>query len=250
LRLIPSNRYRLLDYFYTAFHKASLDGSPILNPLWFKYPTDTSTFGIDLQYFFGDSILVSPVTDENATTVTIYLPKDRFYDFATLKPVEGTGQHVTLTGVNFTTIPLHIRGGVVLPLRAAGAMTTTELRATDFEFIVAPGTDGRASGALYVDDGVSIVPERTTSVEMVFAEDKLYVHGLFGFEVDVKVARVVFLGIERAPSVVTVTDSPDYTGEGGKGRKVPFEYDDACEVLRVQIDTPLTHGFDVVLHNY
>jgi alpha-glucosidase len=228
-----------------------LDGSPVLNPLWFKYPTDTSTFGIDLQYFFGDSILVSPVTGENATTVTIYLPKDQFYDFATLKPVEGTGQHVTLTSVNFTTIPLHIRGGVVLPLRAAGAMTTTELRATDFEFVVAPGTGGRASGTLYVDDGVSIVPERTTSVEMVFAEDKLCVHGSFGFEVGVKVARVVFLGIERAPSVVTVTDRPDNKGgEGEKGRKVTFEYDDACEVLRVHIDTPLTHGFDVVLHNY
>src|SRR5579863_2263044 len=204
LMLNPSNRYRLLDYFYTAFHKASVDGSPILNPLWFKYPTDTSTFDIDLQYLFGDSILVSPVTEENATTVKIYLPKDKFYDLATLKPVEGTGQHVTLTDVNFTTIPLHIRGGAVLPLRAAGAMTTTELRATDFEFVVAPGADGGASGALYVDDGVSIVPERTTSVEMAFAEGKLCVDGSFVFEVGVKVARVIFLGVERAPSVVTI----------------------------------------------
>jgi alpha-glucosidase len=245
LRLNPSNRYRLLDYFYTAFHKASLDGSPVLNPLWFKYPTDSSTFGIDLQYFFGDSILVSPVTDENATSVTIYLPKDKFYDFATLKPVEGTGQHVTLTDVNFTTIPLHIRGGAVLPLRAAGAMTTTELRAVDFEFVVAPGAYGTASGTLYVDDGVSIEQEQTTSVEMAFAGGKLSVHGSFGFEVGAKVARVVFLGVGKAPTWVTVDD-----GMGGEGRKVPFEYDGACKVLRVQIDTPLTHVFEVVLHDY
>ena len=247
--LNPSNRYRLLDYIYTAFHKASLDGSPILNPLWFKYPTDTSTFGIDLQYFFGDSILVSPVTEENATSVTMYLPKDKFYDLATLKPVEGMGQYITLTDVNFTTIPLHVRGGVVVPVRAAGAMTTTELRMTDFEFVVALGTDGRASGELYVDDGVSIVPERTTNLKMAFAEGQLRVYGSFGFEVGVKVASVVFLGVERAPSVVTVMNDLDSKGEGGMGRKVPFEYDGTYKVLLVQIDTPLTHGFEVVLHD-
>ena len=223
-----------------------MDGSPVLNPLWFKYPTDASTFGIDLQYFFGDSILVSPVTEENATSVTIYLPKDKFYNFATLTPVEGTGQHVTLTDVNFTTIPLHIRGGVVLPLRAAGAMTTTELRATDFEFVIAPGADGKAKGVLRVDNGVSIVPERVMNVEMMFSDSKLCVYGSFGFDTGVKVARVVFLDVEGAPAFVTVSSD---TGKEGNEDKVSFEYDSACNILRVQIDTPLTHGFEVALHH-
>lgn len=217
----------------------------MLNPLWFKYPTDASTFGIDLQFFFGDSILVSPVTEENATTVTIYLPKDRFYDFATLAPVEGTGTNVTLTGVNFTTIPLYIRGGAVLPLRTAGAMTTTELRTKDFEFVVAPDVDGVASGALYVDDGVSIVQDQSTSVEMAFAGGKLGVRGSsFGFEVGVKVATVVFLGVERAPTAVAVYPPPG----GGKDGYVPFWYDGASRVLRVEIDAPLTHDFEVAFH--
>jgi alpha-glucosidase len=237
----PRKRYRLLDYFYTAFHKASVDGSPVLNPLWFKYPTDTSTFGIDLQFFYGDSILVSPVTEENATAVTIYLPKDKFYDFATLAPVEGKGQNVTLTNVNFTTIPLHIRGGAVLPLRAAGAMTTTELRATDFEFVVAPGVGGTAAGALYVDDGVSIVQDKSTCVEMEYSEGKLCVRGSFAYDVGVKVAGVVFLGVERSPTAVVVSPGPE------KGA-VPFWYDAASKVLRVQIDIPLTHGFEVAFY--
>jgi len=216
-----------------------VDGSPVLNPLWFKYPTDTSTFGIDLQFFFGDSILVSPVTEENATTVTIYLPKDKFYDFATLAPVEGAGETVTLTDVDFTTIPLYIRGGAVLPLRTTGAMTTTELRTKDFEFVVAPNENGTAAGALYVDDGVSIVQEKSTSVEMAFAEGKLRVHGSFAFEVGVNVASVVFLGVESAPTAVAV-----YPGEDN----APFSYDGARKVLRVPIDTPLMHDFEVAFH--
>jgi alpha-glucosidase len=235
----PICRYRLLDYFYTAFHKASLDGSPVINPLWFKYPTDTATFGIDLQFLFGDSILVSPVTEENITTVTIYLPKDNFYDFATFAPVEGTGQNITLTNVNFTTIPLHIRGGAVLPLRTTGAMTTTELRTKDFEFVVAPDAKGTAAGSLYVDDGVSIVQEKSTSVEMEFASGKLCVNGSFAYDVGLKVASVAFLGVETHPTTVAV--------HPGK-QNVPFSYDSASKVLRVQIDMPLTDGFEVAFH--
>ena len=236
---MPICRYRLLDYFYTAFHKASVDGSPVVNPLWFKYPTDAATFGIDLQFLFGDSVLVSPVTEENITTVTIYLPKDKFYDFATFAPVEGTGQNITLTDVNFTMIPLHIRGGVVLPLRSAGAMTTTELRTKDFEFVVAPDAKSMAAGSLYVDDGVSIVQEKSTSVGMEFAEGKLSVNGSFAYDVGVKVASVAFLGVEDQPMAVTVYPGKD---------NIPFSYDGANKVLRVQIDMPLTDGFQVAFH--
>jgi alpha-glucosidase len=178
--------------------------------------------------------------------VSIYLPKDQFYDFATLKPVEGTGQYVTLTDVNLTTIPLHIRGGAVLPLRANGTMTTTELRATDFEFLVAPGANGTAAGSLYVDDGVSIVQKQTTSVKMAFANGKLSVTGSFRFKVGTKVASVVVLGVGNAPTNVTVSDGTK--GTGGGARAVPFTYDDSYDVVRAQIDTPLTQGFEVVLH--
>ncbi|KAH9930888.1 glycosyl hydrolases family 31-domain-containing protein [Fomitopsis serialis] len=88
------------------------------------------TFGIDLQFLFGPSILVSPVTEENATSVSIYLPDDIFYDFNTFEPVRGNGSYVELD-VNLTSIPVHIRGGAILPLRAQSAMTTTALRQQD-----------------------------------------------------------------------------------------------------------------------
>ncbi|KAG5640772.1 hypothetical protein DXG03_007241 [Asterophora parasitica] len=230
-------RYRLLDYIYTAFHQAHLDGTPVLHPLWFKYPKDKTTFPIDLQFFYGDSILVSPVTQDDSTSVTFYLPNDIFYDFKTLAPVKGLGAPVTLNNVPFTDIPLHIKGGAVLPLRAQSALTTTALRKRDFEFIVAPGTDGTASGALYIDDGESIVPSTTTSLKLTFKNGLLSVQGVFGYQTSVNTSRVRFLGVAKAPGTVQVS--------GKAVAKAAYSYDAAKQVLDVTIGLPLNAPFNV-----
>ncbi len=230
-------RYRLLDYFYTAFHQASTDGTPVLYPLWFNYPQDSNTFPIDLQFFFGDSILVSPVTGANVTFVEIYLPDDIFYDFSTFEPVQGHGANITLTNVNFTTIPVHIRGGVVLPLRAEGTMTTTELRATDFQFVVAPGTNGSASGSLYIDDGVSIANTEVASVQMEFEKGRLTVDGTFVESTGVKVASAVFLNVDSKPSRV------ELNGSSVKDSQISF--DSKTKVLTVTLGIDFDAGFTV-----
>ncbi|KAG6902075.1 hypothetical protein C0995_004774 [Termitomyces sp. Mi166 len=230
-------RYRLMDYIYTAFHQAHLDGTPVLHPLWYKYPKDTATYPIDLQFFYGDSILVSPVTDENSTSVTFYLPRDIFYDFTTLAPVQGQGSTVTLTNVSFTQIPLHIKGGTVLPLRAQSAMTTTDLRTRDFELVAAPGTDGSASGALYIDDGVSITQSSQTSLKLSFAKGRLDVQGDFGFDSGVKISRVRFLGVSANPKSVRVNEESVSTAQ--------YAYDAINQILDMSIGLDLTAPLSV-----
>ncbi|KAJ7592387.1 glycoside hydrolase family 31 protein [Mycena floridula] len=226
-------RYRLMDYIYTAFHKANRDGTPVVHPLWFKYPKDPNTFPIDLQFFFGDSVLVSPVTDEGSTTVSPYFPKDIFYDFVTLKPFQGQGAAV-LMNASFTEIPVHIKGGVVLPLRVESAMTTVELKKKDFEFVVAPGTDGTASGSLYIDDGVSVVPSSSTTVTMHYAAQILTVTGSFGFATGVNVQQVRFLGVKKAPRGASVN-----------GKVAHFTYDASSLVLDVDVKAKFNQGFIV-----
>lgn len=226
-----------MDYIYTAFHQAHVDGTPVVHPLWAKYPKDVTTFPIDLQWFFGDSVLVSPVTEDDSTSVTFYLPNDIFYDFNTLAPVQGHGATVTLTNVSFTEIPLHIKGGSILPLRANSAMTTSSLRENDFEFVVAPGSDGKASGQLYIDDGVSITQKAETQVTMTFAKNVLDVYGTFAFHAGVNVSRVRFLGVAQAPREVL------FNGKSVLDNDLVFDTD--SKVLDVHIGQPLTGGFSV-----
>ena len=233
-----SPRYRLLDYLFTAFHKAHLDGTPVLHPLWHIFPKDSATYGIDLQFFFGDSILISPVTQENVTSVTAYLPKETFYDFTTYDKIEGQGQNVTFDNIDYTQIPVHIRGGSILPLRASGALTTADLRKTDFEILVAIGADGTATGSLYVDDGVSVNPSASTRVSFKYADGCLTVQGSFDYPLCVKVSTIRFLGVQKTPKRVLVD---------GKEVKVADAHKEGVVVINP--DLPFTSGFTVKLQD-
>ena len=225
-----------MDYIYTAFHAQSIDGTPVLNPLFIVYPNDTTAASIDLQFFYGPDILVSPVTEENSTSVDAYLPAGRFYDFMTGAVIDSEGSTITLDDVDCTQIPLHIRGGAVIPLRANGTMTTTELRKTDFELLVAPDANGVASGSLYVDDGVSVEQNATTEVKFAFESGTLNINGTFGYDLGVNVARVVVLDVQSAPSGALVA-----------GQKADFTFDNSSQSVSITVGLPFDKSFEVQL---
>jgi alpha-glucosidase len=180
-------------------YRQSKDGTPAINPIWYLYPLEEKAFPIDLQYFYGDCILVSPVTDDDATNVRLYLPDDIFYEFETQKSIRGHADWIELKDVPFDRIPLHIRGGCIVPLRTSSANTTTELRKKGFELLVAPGLDGTARGSLYVDDGVTLDggPKRTEVIFQYRGEklETVVTEGLVSMgEAGINVEKVTILG--------------------------------------------------------
>lgn len=216
-------RYRLLDYIYTAMYKASIDGTPVLNPMFFLYPEDKNTWALQHQFFYGDGLLVAPVLEENATSVDAYLPKGVFYDWYTHEPIIGTGAPHTFSDQDTTDIPLLIRGGAILPLRTSSANTTAELRTRDFEIIVALDAEGTARGELYLDDGVSLEQEGVTYVEFRVEGGVLYVDGEFGFDAGVKICSITVLD---GGCVETAREG----GEGSKTLEVELSLAEAGSV--------------------
>lgn len=158
------------------------------------YPDDSATAAIEAQFFYGPSLLVSPVTQQDSTSVSFYLPQDTFYDFFTLKKVSGSGSSITYSNVSTSDIPVHIKGGSIIAARVNGANTTTALRDVDFELLVAPDGDGNASGSLYLDDGESVEQSGTSEIEFSFDGTTIKMHGSFGFSTMVGVTSLTVLG--------------------------------------------------------
>ncbi|KAI0206878.1 glycoside hydrolase family 31 protein [Astrocystis sublimbata] len=233
-----ATRYRLLDYLYTAMHKQSVDGTPVMNPMMFLYPSDPNTAGLELQYFFGPGLLVAPVTEEDATSVDVYLPDDVFYDWYTHKRIEGAGKSITVKDQGWTDIPLFLRGGVVFPVRTEGAMTTKELRTKPFELIVAIGKDGKAAGELYHDDGISVQQKGTTEIRFSYTKGVLRVSGSFGYTGEtIRLSKVTFLGLgkkEHGKCAVEVA-----------GKTVEGDVDAEKDTVTVDVDRDLTSEFTI-----
>ncbi|KAF2278737.1 putative alpha-glucosidase [Westerdykella ornata] len=187
-------RYRLLDYIYTALHQQHVDGTPLAAPMWMHFPEDSQTHGIETQFFYGPSLLVSPVTQPGSTSVSVYLPDDLFYNLFTLEPIPAEAAKYEYNDITVTDIVVHIRGGSIIPARINSAMTTKGLRDQDFELLVAPDHDGKAWGSLYLDDGESIVQEGTSEIEFTFDDGVIRMEGTFGYATRVGVRRVLVAG--------------------------------------------------------
>ncbi|KAG5942356.1 hypothetical protein E4U53_007258 [Claviceps sorghi] len=203
-------RYRLLDYFYTAMMQQSHDGTPAMNPMFYMYPHDEMTFGLDLQFFWGPSLLVAPVHERGATSVDVYLPDDIFYDFYTHEKIRGSGKYVSKENQGLTDLPLFLRGGVIVPMRVKSGMTTWDVREQDFELLIAVGKDGTARGSLYLDDGESLDPEATSEIEFEYNKGRVVVQGSFEYKTKSKLAKITLLGVGvgNEPSTSMAVDEP------------------------------------------
>ncbi|ORY19588.1 glycosyl hydrolases family 31-domain-containing protein [Clohesyomyces aquaticus] len=225
-RTAISVRYRLMDYIYSHLHRQSTNGAPMLNPLFFEYPEDSNTFGIQYQYFYGDSILVSPVTEENATDVSIYLPNEIFYDFWTHEKIQGTGSYIQLNDVPFTSIPLHIKGGSIIPLRETSANTTTELRKQNFLLWIAPNASNQAIGSLYLDEGNALEQPATSEIVFTYDNGAFKMTGSFGYNTTNVIAKITVLG-------------------GGKSTNASYLYNEQAGSMTINGPVPLNKEFNL-----
>jgi len=130
--------------------------APYGNLCFFEFPTDPNTYSIDQQFLIGKYFLVSPVLTEGASYVTAYFPSGLWYDYYSGVVVDpkGTAKYQILQAP-ITYIPLHIRGGGIIPFQQP-ALTTAETRKNNFALIAALDLNNFAEGAIYLDDGSSI----------------------------------------------------------------------------------------------
>lgn len=232
-RNVLKARYSLLPYWETLFNEASRYGTPPLRPLFFSFDVE-SLYSNSKQFMVGEFILVTPVLEPNATTVTGVLPTQggtTWRNFYTHELVKQTSDLVTLSAP-LLEIPVHIRSGAVLLMHQKPAYTIYETKQEPYSLLVNLDHTGYATGCAKIDDGISLPSTGTKSITWEASGNSLKtlaIDDLDGvYDVPQKLAEITILGVDK-PKTVTAN-----------GKKVDgFKYEESLQRLIVQVEIDL-----------
>lgn len=150
-------RHRLIPYIYTEGYKYTKTGTPLIRPLYYKYPEIYNEPLYKNEYFFGSELFVSPITDPkdpimNRVLHRLFIPEGTWYNFKTGKKFNGGKRYVTF--YKDENYPVFARSGAIIPL---AVLKEDDLNDTNppetLEIQIFPGENN--SYNLYEDDGKS-----------------------------------------------------------------------------------------------
>lgn len=104
---------RLMPYFYTTAVHTSRTGVPTMRSMVLEFTEDRTCHYTDKQYMLGDSLLVSPIFNDQGMA-EYYLPKGQWTDFFTGRVVTG-GQWIT-EHHDYMSIPLMVKENSIIAL--------------------------------------------------------------------------------------------------------------------------------------
>ncbi len=150
LRAIINQRYALLPYLYSCFHRYRNEGLPPVRSLLLDFPQDRKLRSVDNEFMFGDNLLAAPLLGASASRSVILPHGTRWYELNAGRWHEG-GQVVTING-RPGDLPLFARENSLLPLAAPVEQVGRE---TVFTITVRGFGDDPAPFTLVEDDGES-----------------------------------------------------------------------------------------------
>ncbi|KAH0829071.1 glycoside hydrolase family 31 protein [Lanmaoa asiatica] len=219
-------RYAMLPIWYNAFRQSSLTGIPILRPQYVMFPEDEQGFGIDDQFYLGSSgLLCKPVTTRGATSTSVYLSDAQvYYDYfshTAYRPStsETSGRTVTVPAA-LQEIPILIRGGakgeLYLDDGEGFGYQRGELIWRAFQASTMHSRDGKKIREIVIQS--NDLAAATPDVVPLYAPTNAFARGME--DVDVRVERVVVVGVDVRPASVSVA----FEGEVG-ARALEWTYE-------------------------
>lgn len=107
-------RYQLLPYNYSLSYEQAVLGKPLMRPLYYYSYADSNTWKADEEYYWGDNLLVAPITSAGATARMLYLPAGKWYSLTNNAITEGN-KWVNQTA-DIKQIPVFVKEGSFVPV--------------------------------------------------------------------------------------------------------------------------------------
>lgn len=154
-------RYQLLPAWYTAFHEASVNGTPIVRPQYYVHPSDEQGFAMDDQLYLGATgLLTKPVVSEGSTTSDVYIADNaKYYDYFDYTVYQGAGKKHTVPAP-MEKVPTLMQGGHIIPRKDRPRRSSGLMKWDPFTLVIVLDQNSEADGTLYVDDGETYDYER------------------------------------------------------------------------------------------
>jgi alpha-glucosidase len=172
-------RQSLIPYLYTAGRRAYDSGLSVVLPLYYLYPENDEAYSYSNQYFFGQNIFVSPISQplDNATGLVenwpIWFPPDfQWVNFFTGDLPASSGNE----SFTFDEMPAYAQVGSIIPLlpepRSGRDRIGRAQRIPDTLLLYTLiGGSSKGRGYIYDDDGTTIAyqnPSPSTSAVTTF----------------------------------------------------------------------------------
>jgi alpha-glucosidase len=146
-------RYALIPYIYTAARQAYDTGVSLCRPMYYEHPEVSEAYTFTDQYFFGNDMLVAPVTtplsaDSLLAAKRVWLPPGEWIEWCT--GVKLTGPRVVDRSFALDEIPVYVRSGAIIPMQPE-MLHTGERPVDPLILNVFPGSKG--STRVYEDEG-------------------------------------------------------------------------------------------------
>ena len=142
-------RYQLMPYLYSAAHQAANSGIPITRPMLLEFQNDDRAWQFDLQYMWGPSMLVAPVTRLSGAQ-KVWLPDHLWYEYFSAQQIQGN--QIISVSPELGELPIYVKAGAIIPQRKF-ALSTAFIDKSSLILTVYAGADGEYR--LVEDDDVT-----------------------------------------------------------------------------------------------
>ena len=171
-RNIIGVRYGLIPYLYSEYMKAALNNEMYFRTLMMDYPEDPHAPQVEDQLMVGESLMIAPVYEQNATGRYVYLPEDML--MIKFKSLTERMRTIMPKGHHYIEVALEemicfIRPNHLVPLSGGGE----SVEAIDETYLELCGfVEEEATYTLYQDDGFSKDYDKEGNWSMISVKQK------------------------------------------------------------------------------
>ena len=149
-------RHSLFPYIYTMNYRNHQELLPLVQPMYYSHPKCSGAYENPKQFWFGDQLIVSPVTQKNDPQTglgctKVWLPKGNWFDFFTgLRYASRRGRTMDVFR-RLDDMPVFAKAGAIVPMANYAPKENRLLNSDAMTVLVFPGDSNRFR--LYEDAG-------------------------------------------------------------------------------------------------